>query len=112
VRTVTGGSLPATTWQRYMAEALDGVAVTEFAEPAPIPDVRAEAEAARRGGFSPGRRRSPTAALASDGFVDDSVDPSVSAPSTTAPSGSTSTSSTSTTAPDTTRPPITIFPNG
>ena len=47
---VTGGSLPARTWQAFMNAALDGVPVTEFTEPAPIPDVRDEAlrERARR----------------------------------------------------------------
>jgi penicillin-binding protein 1A len=70
VRQVTGGSLPARTWQRFMSEALDGVPATEFAEPAPIPDIRDEAERRRRGGFDPGRRRYASVAIDAGDFVE------------------------------------------
>ena len=80
---VTGGSLPARTWQSFMTRALDGVPVTEFTEPAPIPDVRDEAERRQRGGFDPGRRRYPSEALDGGDYVEGGGDPSVDAPETT-----------------------------
>jgi penicillin-binding protein 1A len=36
---VTGGSFPAQTWQRFMAQALDGVPVAGFVQPGPLPDL-------------------------------------------------------------------------
>ena len=80
---VTGGSLPARTWQSYMTRALDGVPATEFAEPAPIPDVRDEAERRQRGGFDPGRRRYPSEPIDGGDYVEGGGDPSVDAPETT-----------------------------
>jgi penicillin-binding protein 1A len=80
---VTGGSLPARTWQAYMTDALDGVPVTEFTEPAPIPDVRDEAERRQRNGFDVGRRRSPSSAIDAGSFVEGGGDPTVDAPSQT-----------------------------
>lgn len=95
VRTVTGGTLPAQTWQRFMESALAEVPPTEFAEPAPIPDVRDQVLRDTRDGFDPGRRRYPTGAPASGGFVDEEPPPVVQVPETT----TTSTSTTSTTRP-------------
>jgi len=98
VRNVTGGSLPARTWQAFMTAALDGVPVTEFAEPAPVPDVRDEAQRRQRGGFDPGRRRSPTRAVAEGDYVEGDTGAAVEAPelttttSTPPPSTTTSTS--------------------
>ena len=92
---VTGGSLPAQTWQRFMNEALRGVPVTEFTEPAPVPDVRDQALRERRGGYDPGARRAPAQPLGANGFVPDEGVPIVDAPPMTAPP----TSSTSTTRP-------------
>jgi penicillin-binding protein 1A len=98
--TMTGGSAPARLWQRVKNRALDGVPVTEFTEPAPIPDVRDQVLRDTRGGFDPGLRRQPDAAPASEGFVADDPVPVVGIPttSTTAPP---STSTTSTTRPTT-----------
>ena len=108
VRTVTGGTLPAQTWQRFMNDALEGVDPAEFDEPAPIPDVRDAARRSQRGGFDPGRRRAPDAGLAADGFVEEEQAPTVSAPDTT----TTTEPNSSTTHPtSTTRPPVTILPN-
>jgi len=60
VREVTGGTIPASTWQRYMKRALDGVPVTDFNQPAPIqPPAPAVAPDARKG-FDPGTRRYPS----------------------------------------------------
>jgi penicillin-binding protein 1A len=95
---MTGGSAPARLWQRYMNRALEGVPVTEFADPAPIPDVRDQVEREARGGFDPGRRRYPDGAPASGGFVEDEPAPEVDVPSTT-------TTSTAPTTTSTTRPP-------
>ncbi len=61
---VTGGSLPAMTWHRYMTAALENEPVLQFAEPLPI---RKEAAVSRkeqlrrqaRGGIDPGNRRKP-----------------------------------------------------
>jgi membrane peptidoglycan carboxypeptidase len=61
---VTGGSLPAMTFQRYMSAALETEPVLQFAEPLPI---RKEAAVSRkeqlrrqaRGGIDPGARRKP-----------------------------------------------------
>ena len=36
---VTGGSFPAQTWQRFMAQALDGVPVVDFVPPGPLPEL-------------------------------------------------------------------------
>jgi membrane peptidoglycan carboxypeptidase len=83
LRVVTGGSAPARLWQRYMNRALEGVPVTEFTEPAPIPDVRDQVERDARGGFDPGRRRSPEPAPATEGFIDDEPAPAVPLPTTT-----------------------------
>lgn len=100
VRQVTGGSLPARTWQSYMTLALDGVPVTEFTEPAPIPDVRDEAQRRQRSGFDPGRRRSPERAVSPGDFVEAEGGASVAAPeitTTTTTPRSTTSSTTSTT---------------
>lgn len=91
---VTGGSIPARTWQRFMTEALRDVPITEFAEPAPIPDVRDQALRAERGGFDPGDRRAPQRPLAAEGFVPREGIPVVEAPPLTAPPTSSTTSST------------------
>jgi penicillin-binding protein 1A len=59
---ITGGSLPAMTWSRFMKVALLGQPVIEFAEPLPIKkeQVLTRAELLRRkarGGIDPGPRR-------------------------------------------------------
>jgi membrane peptidoglycan carboxypeptidase len=96
--TMTGGSAPARLWQRYMNRALDGVPVTEFTEPAPIPDVRDQVERESRGGFDPGRRRYPDGPPASEGFVEDEPSPVVEIP-TTSTTSTVPPSTTSTTRP-------------
>ncbi|MDP9019835.1 MAG: penicillin-binding protein [Actinomycetota bacterium] len=51
VRAVTGGSLPADTWESFMVGALAGVPVTEFTEPPPITDLTDILRRRARGGF-------------------------------------------------------------
>ncbi len=48
---ITGGSLPATTWESFMRAALADVPVTEFTEPAPITDLADILRRRARGGF-------------------------------------------------------------
>jgi penicillin-binding protein 1A len=96
----TGGTAPARLWQRDMNRALDGVPVTEFTEPAPIPDVRDQVLRETRGGFDPGRRRLPDAPPAAEGFVEDEPAPVVGIPTTTTTAPPSTTTST-------TRPPTT-----
>ncbi len=48
---VTGGSLPASTWETFMRGALADVPVTEFTEPAPITDLADIFRRRARGGF-------------------------------------------------------------
>ncbi len=119
---LTGGSLPPRTWQRFMEEALDGVPVTDFDEPAPIrPPVEPEEREAREG-FAVGTRRRPERTPGGGGFTESMGGPSAEAsppptsPTTTAPSSPRSArpSSPTTTAPSptTTAPsPTTTAPS-
>ncbi|HEV2768083.1 MAG TPA: hypothetical protein VGV63_10320, partial [Acidimicrobiales bacterium] len=59
VRAVTGGSLPADTWESFMREALAGVPVTEFTEPPPITDLTDILRRRARGGFDVRTLRAP-----------------------------------------------------
>jgi penicillin-binding protein 1A len=94
VRSVFGGTIPASTWQKFMKRALDGVPVTDFAEPAPIQTFTDAARRQARGGFDPGPRRYPANTSPGGPYVVD-ADP----PEPTAPTTSTTTSTTSTTFP-------------
>ncbi|MGI8664401.1 MAG: transglycosylase domain-containing protein [Acidimicrobiales bacterium] len=103
VREVTGGTIPASTWQRFMNRALASVPATEFTEPAPIQSYADEAKRASRGGFDPGPRQYPSGT--GDGsYVDDVPVPDAVAPTTSTTSTTTTTSTTL--APPTTRPPL------
>ena len=53
-RALTGGSFPASAWQRFMKAALEGVPVTDFSEPAPIRKPASEELQRERRGFAPG----------------------------------------------------------
>ena len=92
VRSVTGGTFPAQTWQRFMERAHEGLPVVEFTEPAPITPVADAAKRDARKGFDPGGRRAPV--QTDDGGVaeEDLPPPTVEPPPT-----STTTSTTSTT---------------
>jgi penicillin-binding protein 1A len=101
VREVFGGTIPASTWQRFMKRALDGVPVTEFAEPAPIKTFADDARRSARGGFDPGPRRYPSTPSGGGGYEVEVTPPDASAPTTT----TTSPTSTTTTIP---APPSTV----
>ncbi|MEQ1787197.1 MAG: transglycosylase domain-containing protein [Acidimicrobiales bacterium] len=97
---VTGGSHPARLWQAFMREALRGVPVTEFSEPAPIEAVPDVAQQRARRGFAPGPRmyaRGPSGRT----YVEDVPTPEADLPATTSttvpPTSTTSSSTTSTT---------------
>jgi penicillin-binding protein 1A len=83
VREVTGGTIPASTWQNYMKRALDGVPVTDFNQPAPIEPPTPAPELDARKGFDPGNRRYPAAVPREGPYVNDIQAPSASAPTTT-----------------------------
>jgi len=98
VREVTGGTIPASTWQHYMKRALEGVPVTDFSQPAPIQVFADAAKRDARKGFDPGPRRYPSGAPGEGPYVYDAASPEATAPTT----------STTTT---TTRPPPATTPS-
>jgi penicillin-binding protein 1A len=91
VRSVTGGTIPAATWQKYMTRALEGVEVVDFDEPAPITETADDAKRDARGGYDIGDRRVPsqTDPGSSEGepLPPPSVEPPPSTTSTTTPGG-------------------------
>ncbi|CAN5557682.1 penicillin-binding protein 1A [soil metagenome] len=97
---LTGGSIPARTWQRFMEAALADVPVTDFNEPAPIVSPLDEEQRRRRGGFDVGTRR-PIEETPIETYAETMNEPAVEAPapSTTLPPVSAPSSSTSTTTP-------------
>ncbi len=99
-RALTGGSFPAEAWQRFMNEALQGVPITDFSEPAPIRDVASEEIQRERRGFAPRTRMSGSGTSAGGPYLVDAEGPVAPAPTTTTSStSSTSTSTTTTTSP-------------
>lgn len=93
VRSVTGGTWPARTWQAYMKRALEGAPVAPFNEPAPITQVVDDAKREARRGFDAGARRRPTNVGDGGPLTEELPPPTVAEPTTT----TTSTSTTSTT---------------
>ena len=83
VHTIFGGTIPASTWQHFMKRALDGVAITEFADPAPIETFADEARRSERHGFDPGARRYPSAPPGGGPYEVDATPPEAVAPTTT-----------------------------
>jgi len=57
VATVFGGTIPASTWQGFMGQALASVPPTDFNAPPPISNVEDNAQRALRGGIDPGDQR-------------------------------------------------------
>jgi len=57
---VFGGTIPASTWHDFMAQALADVPVTDFNQPPPIKPVAADIQRKAREGIDPGPRRSPS----------------------------------------------------
>jgi penicillin-binding protein 1A len=91
VRSVTGGTWPARTWQAYMKRALEAAPAAPFNEPAPITEVVDDAKREARKGFDAGAPRRPTSLSDGGPLVEELPPPSVSEPTTT------TTSTTSTT---------------
>jgi penicillin-binding protein 1A len=83
---ITGGTVPAATWQKYMKRALDGVPVTDFAEPAPIQTFADKAKRNARQGFDLMPRRYPAGGPGTGGYVEDAPEPVASPPTTAPPS--------------------------
>jgi penicillin-binding protein 1A len=95
---VTGGTLPAQTWQRYMKRALDGVEPTDFSQPAPIQTFADTAQRQARQGFDPGVRKYPAKPPAGGPSIQGVPTPEASSP-TTSTSTTTPSSSTTSTVP-------------
>jgi penicillin-binding protein 1A len=105
---VTGGSFPARIWQGFMREALRGVPVTEFNEPAPIEPVPDAARTRQRGGFAPGPQMRPSSPGTAPLVEEDLPRPVAVPPTTTTlPLPATSTTSTSLLRPSRTIPTTT-----
>ena len=98
-RHLTGGSFPASAWQRFMKAALRNVPVTDFNQPAPIRKPATEALQRERRGFSPGEPLSPRGTGTGGPYV-----VAVEAPVAPEPTTTTSTTSTTTSTTTTTRP--------
>ena len=88
---VTGGSIPAETWERFMKRALEDTPATEFEEPAPITPIADVAKQRARGGFSPGRRQVPAATPNGGEYVEPVARPSPPPPTSSTTSTTTTT---------------------
>ncbi len=108
VREVTGGTIPASTWQRYMKRALDGVPVTDFNQPAPIEPPTPAPEQDARKGFDPGNRRYPSAVPREGPYVYDIQAPNASAPATATTTTTTPPTTTTSPPPPAVPPPTAI----
>jgi penicillin-binding protein 1A len=104
VGTVTGGSWPARLWHNYMVEAMRGVPVTEFTQPAPIESLADKAKREARGGFDLGGRKDVLGIPGGMTYFPSAPLPEVNPPTTTttAPPVVEETTTTTTTAPPTT----------
>jgi membrane peptidoglycan carboxypeptidase len=91
VRSVTGDTIPAATWQKFMLRALEGVPIAKFDEPAPITETADDAKREARGGFDIGDRRVPRGtdpgSTEGEPLPPPSVDPPPSTTSTTVTPG-------------------------
>ena len=92
-RNLTGGSFPASAWQRFMRAALDGVPITDFNEPAPIRRPASVELQRERRGFSPGGQSSRSGTDEGGPYVF-TMDAPVAPPPTTTTSTTTSTTTT------------------
>ena len=79
---ITGGSLPAATWESFMRGALADVPVTDFTEPAPITDLADILRRRSRGGYDIRRVMEPRGTEAGV-YVEDLPAPAVNAPTST-----------------------------
>ncbi|HEU5082062.1 MAG TPA: transglycosylase domain-containing protein [Acidimicrobiales bacterium] len=98
-RNLTGGSFPASAWQRFMRSALEGVPVTDFSEPAPIRDVQSEEIQRERRGFAPGGAMAAQPTGPGGPYVVEPEPPTAPMPTTTTTTTSTTSTTTTTTTP-------------
>ncbi len=96
-RHLTGGSFPASAWQRFMKAALRNVPATDFNEPAPIRKPATDALQRERHGFSPGAPSTPRGTGTGGPYVIGVDAPVAPEPTTTTTTSTTSTTSTTTT---------------
>src|SRR5581483_1257395 len=97
VGAVVGGTWPARMWHDYMAEAMKGVPVTDFSQPAPIESLADKAKREARGGFDVGTPSSPAGLPGGVNYFPAAPLPGVVEPTTT--TTTTPESSTTTTVP-------------
>jgi membrane peptidoglycan carboxypeptidase len=107
VAQVTGGTLPAATWQRFMKRAMAGFPVATFNKPAPITEIVSEAKQSARGGFDIGVRRAPIETDDGGARPADLPPPVATAPTTSTTAPTTTTSLPAPTAPLLNRPTTT-----
>jgi penicillin-binding protein 1A len=100
VGAVVGGTWPARMWHDFMAEAMKGVPVTEFTQPAPIESLADKAKREARGGFDLGSRSDAPGLPGGVNYF-----PAAPLPGATEPTTTTTTEAPSTTT--TTEPPTT-----
>jgi penicillin-binding protein 1A len=99
---VAGGTLPTKMWHDFMAEAMRGVPVTEFTEPAPIESLADRQKRLQRGGFDLGGKLEPRGIPGEPVYSDPPL-PVATAPTTTTTTvPEQSSTTTTTTAPSTT----------
>src|SRR5205085_2385019 len=108
VGAVVGGTWPARMWHDFMTEAMKGVPVTEFTQPAPIESLADKAKREARGGFDIGARSDLGGIPGGMNYypappLPAAIEPTTSTTSTTEPSSSTTTTETPSTT--TTKPP-------
>lgn len=91
---LTGSSIPARSWQRFMRSALEGVPRTDFHEPAPIVAPASEELQRERRGFAPAGQTSVRATDSGGPYVVESDPPTAPAPTSSTTTTSTTTSTT------------------
>lgn len=81
---VFGGTLPALTWQDYMTQAMQGVPLTNFNQPAPLSQVSNVFKGANVGGITgPGGQRYPSVIGEGGPYLIGPPSPEAKAPTTT-----------------------------
>jgi len=84
VPTMFGGNFPAETWAAYMKQAMQGVPVTNFNQPAPLKPVANALDGQRPGTVGPGAQRYPTSVGSGGPYTYTPSAPVLNAPTTTA----------------------------
>jgi penicillin-binding protein 1A len=83
VSRVFGGTIPASTWHNFMAQALKDVPVTDFDQPAPIKPLADAIQRQARNGFDPGTKRYVDNTDAGGPYIVSPPPPTAEAPTTT-----------------------------